>query len=96
MWQLRDRVHPVLTDDGGAILDERSGRWTHLVPTAAAAVLALCACTTMEQAARQYATRYGLTTDHATADITTVADALVAAGIATTNPRPRRSWWWSR
>ncbi|BFO23103.1 hypothetical protein SHKM778_94910 (plasmid) [Streptomyces sp. KM77-8] len=45
MWQLRESAHPVLTDEGGAILDERTGRWTHLTPTASAAVMLLLAGT---------------------------------------------------
>ncbi|MFE4669403.1 hypothetical protein ACFRI7_31735 [Streptomyces sp. NPDC056716] len=48
MWQLRETAHPVLTDEGGAILDERTGHWTHLTPTASAALMLLLAGTTQE------------------------------------------------
>lgn len=102
MWRLREHTHPVLTDDGGAILNERTGRWTHLTPTAAAAVMLLCASTTREEAAGQYAERYRLTPGRAAADLATVADALTTAGLAENGPEPesarRRRWfrwgWW--
>ncbi|WP_328912031.1 MULTISPECIES: PqqD family protein [unclassified Streptomyces] len=100
MWQLREEAHLVLTDDGGAVLNEHTGRWTHLTSTAAAAVMLLCASVTREEAAEQYAEHYGLTSSRAAADITTVADALTAAGLATdgqltTSRRRRFRWgWW--
>lgn len=95
MWRLREHAHPVLTDEGGAILSERTGRWTQLTPTAAAAVMLLCSSTSPEQAAEQYAARYGLTVVQAATDVTTVADALSAAGLAENDARParRRQWW---
>ncbi|MEU0844928.1 PqqD family peptide modification chaperone [Streptomyces sp. NPDC005962] len=98
MWQLRETARPVLADDGGAILDERTGRWTHLTPTAAAAVMLLLSGTTEDQAAERYATRYGISTEHAAADVRTVADALAARGLTVTETRspgrPRRWGWW--
>ncbi|MFI1161233.1 hypothetical protein [Streptomyces sioyaensis] len=48
MWQLRERARPVLTDQGGgAVLDEHTGRWTHLTPTTAVAVMLLLSCPTV-------------------------------------------------
>ncbi|MGW2328731.1 PqqD family peptide modification chaperone [Streptomyces sp. NPDC001700] len=98
MWQLRETARPVLADDGGAILDERTGRWTHLTPTAAAAVMLLLSGTTEDQAAEQYAIRYGISSEHAAADVRTVADALAAQGLAVTEAgsagRPRWWRWW--
>ncbi|QDY76884.1 HPr-rel-A system PqqD family protein [Streptomyces qinzhouensis] len=94
MWQLRDGTHPVLTDEGGAILDELTGRWTHLTPTAAAAVMLLLAGNTPAQAAVEYASRYRLTTDHARDDIRTVSNALTSAGLARKAPAPHRRCWW--
>ncbi|MFD3905725.1 PqqD family protein [Streptomyces sp. CB04723] len=96
MWQLRESAHPVLTEEGGAILDERTGRWTHLTPTASAAVMFLLAGTTEEEAAGQYAQRYGIGAGRAAVDIRTVADALTAQGLATAEPasRRRRWGWW--
>ena len=93
MWQLRESAHPVLTDEGGAILDERTGRWTHLTPTASAAVMLLLAGTTEEEAAGQYAERYGISGEHAAADVRTVTDALTAQGLAITEPASSRRWW---
>ncbi|WP_330479634.1 HPr-rel-A system PqqD family protein [Streptomyces platensis] len=95
MWRLRESTHPVLTDEGGALLDERTGRWTHLTPTASAAVMLLLAGATEEEAAGQYATRYGIGAEQAAADIRTVA-ALTAQGLATTDPVSRRWWGWWR
>lgn len=95
MWQLCEGAHPVLTDEGGAILDERTGRWTHLTPTAAAAVMLLLAGNTEEQTAGQYAARYGLPPEHAARDVRMVLDSLTSQGL-TRSPeaaaRPRR-WW---
>ncbi|MFI1012647.1 PqqD family peptide modification chaperone [Streptomyces sp. NPDC020965] len=96
MWRLRENAHPVLTTEGGAILDERTGRWAHLSPTAAAAVMSLCASTTREQAAGQYAERYGLTGDQAMTDVAAVADALDTAGLATCATPARRLRRWRR
>ncbi|MFJ1695710.1 PqqD family peptide modification chaperone [Streptomyces sp. NPDC088252] len=96
MWQLVDSAHPVLTYEGGAILDERTGRWTHLTSTASAAVMLLLAGNTREEAAGQYAERYGIETRQADADVRTVVDALTAQGLATTGSaaRRRRWGWW--
>ncbi|SOE10358.1 Coenzyme PQQ synthesis protein D (PqqD) [Streptomyces sp. 2323.1] len=96
MWRLRESTHPVLTDDGGAILDERTGRWTHLTPTAAAALRLLLAGATQEEAAGQYALRYRIGAEQAAADVRTVADALTTQGLAVTGPVSRRRWgrWW--
>ncbi|WP_330319153.1 PqqD family peptide modification chaperone [Streptomyces platensis] len=96
MWRLRESTHPVLTDEGGALLDERTGRWTHLTPTASAAVMLLLAGATDEEAAGQYATRYGIRAEQAAADIRTVVAALTAQGLATTDPVSRRWWGWWR
>ncbi|MCP9209173.1 PqqD family protein [Streptomyces cucumeris] len=98
MWQLHEGAHAVLTDEGGAILDEFSGRWSYLTPTAAAAVMILLAGTTERQAVEQYATRYGISTVQAAADVSTVADALISQGLAVTEiastSRPRWLRWW--
>lgn len=93
MWQLREGAHAVLTDEGGAILDERSGRWSLLTPTAAAAVMLLLASTTEDQAVGQYATRYNIGAAQATTDVRTVAHALAVQGLALTGQARRRRWW---
>lgn len=93
--QLREGVHPVLTDDGGAILDERTGRWTHLTPTATAAVMLLLSGASPSQAAEHYADRYRLTPEKALSDIQAVTRALAAAGLTHPPARARRRrWWW--
>ncbi|WP_329182238.1 PqqD family peptide modification chaperone (plasmid) [Streptomyces decoyicus] len=93
MWRLRESTHPVLTDEGGALLDERTGHWTQLTPTASAAVMLLLAGATEEEAAGPYATRYGIGFEQAAADVRTVAAALTTQGLATTDPMSRRRWW---
>lgn len=93
MWQLAESAHPVLTDEGGAILDERTGRWTHLTPTASAVVMLLLEGTTEEEAAGQYAERYRIDAGQAAVDVRTVADALAAQCLAVTEPASRRRWW---
>lgn len=93
MWQLREGTHPVLTDEGGAILDEQTGRWTYLTPTAASAVLTLLASSAQDQAAAQYATVYGLPFERATADVQVVADALAAQGLIRVESSRRRRGW---
>jgi len=96
VWELRRGTHAVLTDEGGAILDERTGRWTHLTPTAAAAVMLLCTGHTPTEAAGAFAERYGIPAAQAVRDVRTVADQLAAAGLASVSPA-RRCWWrWSR
>ncbi|GHI98028.1 PqqD family peptide modification chaperone [Streptomyces olivaceus] len=94
--RLRESAHAVLTDEGGAILDERTGRWTHLTPTASAALLLLLAGTTEDQAARRFAERYGITAEQAARDVRTVVGTLTAQGLAAA-PVPARRWWrWGR
>ncbi|MEU7322667.1 PqqD family protein [Streptomyces griseoviridis] len=98
MWRLSEGTHPVLTDEGGAILSEQSGHWTCLTPTASAAVMLLLASTSQEEAAGQYAKRYGVGAGQAAADVRAVAEALAARGLAHHGERPartrRRRWRW--
>ncbi|MFH8993215.1 PqqD family peptide modification chaperone [Streptomyces sp. NPDC017940] len=100
MWRLRDGTHPVLTDEGGAILSERTGRWSYLTPAAAAAVMLLLASSTQEQAADRFAKRYRIPGEQAVADIRTVVESLTAQGLAHDEPPPAphpRPWWrWPR
>jgi hypothetical protein len=90
MWQLRESAHAVLTDEGGAILDERTGRWTHLTPTAAAAVLLLLASVTEDQAASRFAERYGIPVRQAARDVRTVTDMLTSQQLTATTLGARR------
>ncbi len=96
MWQLREGSHPVLTDEGGAILNERTGRWTYLTPTASAAVLFLLASSSEDQAAGQYATLYGLSPERAAADVHAIAGALTTQGIAGEPVAQPSGWGWWR
>lgn len=96
MWQLRERAHSVLTDEGGAILDEHTGRWTQLTPTAAAAVMLLLSCPTEQQAVDRFAERYRIPVEQAATDVRTVADSLTGKGLAQTANRPSRRRWWRR
>lgn len=94
MWQLREGAHAVLTDEGGAILDEHSGRWTCLTPTASAAVMLLLASTTEEEAADRFAERYQIPGEQAAADVHTVADTLTKNKLANSGEAPSRRRWW--
>lgn len=93
MWQLREGIHPILTDEGGAILNEHTGRWTYLTPTGAAAVLALLATTDVDQAAAQYAVVCGIGREQAAADVQGVADSLTTQGLVRTEPSRRLRRW---
>ncbi|MEV5680995.1 PqqD family peptide modification chaperone [Streptomyces sp. NPDC052179] len=92
MLLLHEHTHPVLTDEGGAILDERTGRWSYLTPTAASAVLFLLSSTTEDQAAEQYAERYGISRDQAANDIRTVTTALSGQGVTARSAVRRPRW----
>lgn len=97
--RLRDRAHPVLTAEGGAILDEHTGRWLHLTPTAASALRLLLETGTEQQAAETYAARYSLSAEHATRDLRAVTDQLTARGLTDDDRAPnsrRQDWRWSR
>ncbi|MGW4886568.1 hypothetical protein [Streptomyces murinus] len=103
MLRLREGAHPVLTDEGGAILDEHTGRWTYLTPTATSAVMLLLSSITEAQAAGLYAEWYGIPGARAAADVRAVTAALTTQGIAmptqgvATRAQNRRSWWrWRR
>lgn len=91
--RLHESAHAVLSDEGGAILDARTGRWMHLTPTASAAVMLLLAGTSEEQAASRFAERYGIGAEQAARDMRTVADTLTARGLAAAGPAPARRWW---
>ncbi|GGO58956.1 PqqD family peptide modification chaperone [Streptomyces lasiicapitis] len=95
MLRLREHTHPVLTDEGGAILSEHTGRWSYLTPTAAAAVMLLLDSTTEEEAASRFAERYGIPSGQATTDVRAVAQTLTGQGLThdAPEPAPRRRRW---
>ncbi|MEU6964357.1 PqqD family peptide modification chaperone [Streptomyces chrestomyceticus] len=97
--RLRESAHAVLTDEGGAILDERTGRWTHLTPSACAALLLLLSGSTEAQAASGFAERYGIGAEQAARDVRMVAGTLTARGLTANGPAGaaascRRWRWW--
>lgn len=98
MWQLHERAHPVLTDQGSAVLDERTGRWTQLTPTASAAVMLLLSGGDMEQAADRFAERYDIPPEQAAADVQNVATMLAAQGLTKNSGKKsvQRRWGWRR
>jgi hypothetical protein len=88
-------VHPVLTEEGGVLLDERTGRWTQLTPTAAVALHLLLNHPGRDQAAAAYARWFGLPGEQAEQDLAAVARDLAARGLlAHPRPRRRRRRWW--
>ncbi|MFB1044256.1 PqqD family peptide modification chaperone [Streptomyces chrestomyceticus] len=97
---LRESAHAVLTDEGGAILDERTGRWTHLTPSACAALLLLLSGATEAQAASGFAERYGIGAEQAARDVRAVAHTLADRGLTADSPpgpaRSRRGGRWRR
>ncbi|MEU8968187.1 PqqD family peptide modification chaperone [Streptomyces monashensis] len=99
MWQLHETAHPVLTDEGGAILDEHTGRWSYLTPTASAAVMLLLASTDQQEAADQFAERYGIGAGQAAADVRAVTETLAVQGLAHDGTKPARrprGYWGKR
>lgn len=90
MLRLAETAHAVLTDDGGVFLDERTGRWTQMTPTASAAVQLLLATDSPQEAAQRYAERYRIPPERAWADVTEVANRLAARGLTAGEEIPRR------
>ncbi|WP_016697755.1 MULTISPECIES: PqqD family peptide modification chaperone [Actinoalloteichus] len=95
MLRLRADVHHALTGEGGALLDERTGRWTYLSPSASMALRALLHSDSMEQASRVYADRYGVDPLVARSDLEQVVDA-VRGLLHQHRTSVRRRRWWSR
>jgi hypothetical protein len=96
VWRLREGTHPVLTDEGGAILGERTGRWSYLTPIASAAVMLLLASISEEEAVGYFAERYGIGAGQAAGDVRTVAEALATQELAHEGEaaaRTRRRGW---
>lgn len=90
MLRLAEHAHAVLTDDGGAFINEHTGRWTQLAPTASAAVMLLLATDSEEEAAMRYAERYRIPPGRARADVTDVKTHLAACGLTASEDVPRR------
>ena len=79
--KLRDGVSAADTDYGTVLLDEDSGRYWNLNPTAALVVRSLLAGGTPEQAAQQLAERYQVAAETAGRDVRELLDGLRSAGL---------------
>ncbi|GAA3845910.1 hypothetical protein GCM10022243_10150 [Saccharothrix violaceirubra] len=100
MRRLREGVHPALTDEGGVLLDEHTGTWTLLTPTAASAFTTLLAAPDLDTAATRFACLHRIDPDVAGRDLRAVDRRLREDGLLTTGPdRPPtttdrlRKWW---
>jgi hypothetical protein len=95
VWRLRNGVHPALSAEGGALLDERSGRWTALTPTGVTALRLLLTAVSTEQAGDRFAVHYRIDQSTGRRDVEDVATSLAGAGLlvdAGQSPLPRARW----
>jgi hypothetical protein len=79
--QLRDGVSAANTDYGITLLDEDSGQYWNLNPTAALALGTLLAGGTTAQAVQELTAQYAVDTDTASQDIENLVGELHAAGL---------------
>ncbi|UCM90417.1 PqqD family peptide modification chaperone [Streptomyces marincola] len=91
--RLRDGVHAILTDTAGALLDERSGRWTHLSGTAAVALRLLLSTEERRQAIEEFAGRFAVPREQAEQDLLAVERGLTDRGLLAAPRRRGRRWW---
>jgi Coenzyme PQQ synthesis protein D (PqqD) len=77
--RLRPEIATTNTDDGLVLLDERTGRYWQLNPTATHILHALLAGQHPDHIAAEMATRYHIDTEQAQHDITTLTDHLHTA-----------------
>jgi hypothetical protein len=93
--RLRDGVHPVLTQEGGALLDERSGQWTQLGHTAAIALHVLLTAPDRDHAVARYAGWFAVPHGQADQDVRALEQALAGRGLLATARTGRTRWrWW--
>ncbi|WP_103529777.1 hypothetical protein [Streptomyces sp. SM12] len=88
--QVRSGVHTALSDDGGALLDERTGRWHQLTRPAAIAVH-LLASEPPEEAVNRYAEWLPERAEYAALDLAAAEEALRTRGLLAEGRR--RRWW---
>ncbi|MDJ1136927.1 lasso peptide biosynthesis PqqD family chaperone [Streptomyces iconiensis] len=81
MLTLRSGVSRADTDDGTALLDEDSGHYWHLNPTAALVLRTLLEGGTRQLAARRLSETYEVDDDTAHQDVQELVDALTSAGL---------------
>jgi hypothetical protein len=81
--KLRDGVSTADTDYGMALLDEVSGRYWNLNPTAALALRTLLGGGTTAQAVQELAEQYAVDADTANQDVEDLVVELHSAGLVT-------------
>jgi Coenzyme PQQ synthesis protein D (PqqD) len=81
--KLRDGVSTADTDYGMALLDEDSGRYWNLNPTAALALRTLLGGGTTAQAVQELAGQYAVDADTANQDVEDLVVELHSAGLVT-------------
>ncbi|SMD24693.1 lasso peptide biosynthesis PqqD family chaperone [Kibdelosporangium aridum] len=86
MLELREDVSLTDTDYGTVLLDERSGEYWMLNPTAALVLRTLLAGGTSEDAANQLATEFDVDPRNAIQDVDVLLDELGTAGLVRQPP----------
>ena len=81
--KLRDGVSAAETDYGMALLDEDSGQYWNLNPTAALALRTLLDGGTTAQAVQELTEQYAVDADIANRDVEDLLDELQSAGLVT-------------
>jgi Coenzyme PQQ synthesis protein D (PqqD) len=81
--KLRDGVSAAETDYGMALLDEDSGQYWNLNPTAALALRILLGGGTTAQAVQDLTEQYAVDADTANRDVEELLDQLHSAGLVT-------------
>ena len=84
--KLRDGVSAADTDYGMALLDEDSGQYWNLNPTAALALRTLLDGGTTAQAVRELTEQYAVDADTASQDIDNLVGELHSAGLVKEQP----------
>jgi Coenzyme PQQ synthesis protein D (PqqD) len=84
--QLRDGVSTADTDYGMALLDEDSGQYWNLNPTAALALRTLLDGGTTAQAVQELTQQYAVDADTASQDINNLVGELHSAGLVKEQP----------
>ena len=79
--QLRDGVFTTETDYGVTLLDEKSGQYWNLNPTAALVLRMLLAGGTPDQAVQELTKQYEVNADTASRDVEELVGSLHSAGL---------------
>jgi Coenzyme PQQ synthesis protein D (PqqD) len=79
--QLRDGVFTTETDYGVALLDEKSGQYWNLNPTAALGLRMLLAGGTPDEAVQELTKQYEVNADTASRDVEDLVGSLHSAGL---------------